>query len=178
MRLARLRSRRRGKPSRRFRRMFFEPLEPRQLLADTGLPASALEIEVTENAAMQHAESTLTALRGLKRLGVHIAIDDFGTGYSSLSYLRNFPIDTVKIDRAFVRDLGIHPNARTLIAGIIALARSLELAVVAEGVETEAQRAVLAEEGCSLLQGYLLGMPLPAAECTALVAAGQQPDGA
>jgi diguanylate cyclase (GGDEF)-like protein len=134
------------------------------VLADTGLPATALEIEVTESAAMEHAETTLTVLRGLKRLGVRLALDDFGTGYSSLSYLRSFPIDTIKIDRAFVRDLGHQPNARTLIAGIIALARSLDLAVVAEGVESEDQRAILAEEGCSLMQGYLVGRPLPADE--------------
>lgn len=139
------------------------------VLSDTGLPASALEIEVTESAAMQHAEGTLAALTGLKRLGIHVAIDDFGTGYSSLSYLRTFPIDAIKIDRAFVRDLGEHENARTLIAGIIALARSLDLDVVAEGVETEAQRAILAAEGCGYLQGFLLGMPLPIEDCLALL---------
>ncbi|MBI1723782.1 MAG: EAL domain-containing protein [Gemmatimonadetes bacterium] len=141
------------------------------VLADTGLPASALELEITESAAMQHAEGTLDILRGLKRLGVHISIDDFGTGYSSLSYLRTFPIDTIKIDRAFVRDLGVQENARTLIAGIIALASSMRLAVVAEGVETEVQRAILSAEGCGLLQGYLVGVPLPAAECVALMEA-------
>ncbi|HWO88731.1 MAG TPA: bifunctional diguanylate cyclase/phosphodiesterase [Gemmatimonadales bacterium] len=142
------------------------------VLGDTGLPASALEIEVTESAAMQHAEGTLATLRGLRRLGVHVAIDDFGTGYSSLSYLRTFPIDAIKVDRAFVRDLGQDENARTLIAGIIALARSLELDVVAEGVETETQRAILSAEGCGYLQGFLVGAPMPASALMELVDSG------
>jgi diguanylate cyclase (GGDEF)-like protein len=133
------------------------------VLADTGLPASALELEITETAAMEDAESTLNTLRHLKQLGVHIAIDDFGTGYSSLSYLRTFPIDTIKIDRAFVRDLGVHPNATALIAGITALARSLELNVVAEGVEDERQREILHAHGCHFVQGYLMGRPGPVA---------------
>ncbi|MDB4950670.1 MAG: diguanylate cyclase/phosphodiesterase with sensor, partial [Gemmatimonadetes bacterium] len=129
------------------------------VLADTGLPAAALELEITETAAMEDAESTLNTLRQLKALGVHIAIDDFGTGYSSLSYLRTFPIDTIKIDRAFVRDLGVHKNATALIAGITALARSLELSVVAEGVEDERQREILHAHGCQFVQGYLMGRP-------------------
>jgi diguanylate cyclase (GGDEF)-like protein len=141
------------------------------VLGDTGLPASALEIEITESTAMGDAEATLAVLRQLKASGVRLAIDDYGTGSSSLSSLRTFPIDTLKIDRAFVRDLGREPTAPALIAGIVALAKSLGLEVVAEGIETEEQRAIVQAEGCQLLQGFLLGMPMPAAECAALVAA-------
>ncbi|HET6764303.1 MAG TPA: EAL domain-containing protein [Longimicrobiaceae bacterium] len=148
------------------------------VLSDTGLPASALELEITESAAMEHAESTLRTLRELKELGVHIAIDDFGTGYSSLSYLRTFPIDTIKIDRAFVRDLGVHPNATALIAGITALARSLGLSVVAEGLETEKQRDILQAQRCEYVQGYFFGRPMAPAACLTWLAAhrGRQSD--
>lgn len=145
------------------------------VLGDTGLPASALELEITESTAMGDAEATLVVMRQLKAAGVRLAIDDFGTGYSSLSYLRTFPIDTLKIDRAFVRDLGREPTAPALIAGIVALSRSLGLEVVAEGIETEEQRAIVEAEGCRLLQGYLLGRPLPASECTALMTAPLAP---
>ena len=138
------------------------------VLADTGFPASALELEITESAAMEDAEETLMLLRELKRSGLHLAIDDFGTGFSSLSYLRTFPIDTIKIDRAFVRDLGVQQNAVALIAGIVALGHSLGLSVVAEGVETEEQREILREQRCPLLQGFLVGRPMPAAACAEL----------
>jgi diguanylate cyclase (GGDEF)-like protein len=143
------------------------------VLADTGLPGSALELEITESAAMEDAESTLNTLRSLKQLGVHLAIDDFGTGYSSLSYLRTFPIDTIKIDRAFVRDLGVHPNATALIAGITALARSLGLSVVAEGLETEKQRDILQAQQCDFVQGFLYGRPMDASACAAWLSAHQ-----
>jgi diguanylate cyclase (GGDEF)-like protein len=139
------------------------------VLGDTGLPASALELEITESAAMDHAESTLRALRALKRIGVRLAIDDFGTGYSSLSYLRTFPIDTLKIDRSFVSDLGVYENATTLVAGIAALGQSLGLAVVAEGVETAEQKAILTAHGCTIVQGHLLGMPQAIDRCLELL---------
>ncbi len=116
-------------------------------------------------------EAVVDILRALRTLGVRIAIDDFGTGYSSLSYLRRLPADVVKIDRSFVQDLGSGGRSTTLVASIIKLARSLHLEVVAEGVETEEQHAVLGRPACSHAQGYLFGRPAPA------VAQGPAPSG-
>jgi diguanylate cyclase (GGDEF)-like protein len=135
------------------------------VLAETGLPPSALELEITETLAMQNAEATLAVLRGLKDLGVRIAIDDFGTGYSSLSYLTNFPIDTLKVDRSFVHNLGRGKGGEEVAAAVIALALSLEIAVVAEGVESDEQWRWLLGLGCEKFQGYLFSPPLPGAEC-------------
>jgi len=129
----------------------------------SGLPAEALELEITETAAMRDAEATLAVLGELKQLGVRLAIDDFGTGYSSLSYLRRFPVDALKIDQSFVRNLDTDPNALAIVQGILALARSLRLLVIAEGIETRAQLSRLEELGCDLLQGFAIGRPLPAA---------------
>jgi diguanylate cyclase (GGDEF)-like protein len=141
----------------------------RQVLDESGLPPSCLELEITETLAMQHAEASLGVLRDLKDLGVRIVIDDFGNGYSSLSYLRNFPIDALKIDRAFVQELGELTGGAEIPSAIIALAHSLDIRVVAEGVENEGQWRVLAKLGCDEIQGYLLSPPLPAGECRALV---------
>ncbi len=135
------------------------------VLAETGLPPSALELEITETLAMQNAEATLAVLRGLKDLGVRIAIDDFGTGYSSLSYLTTFPIDTLKVDRSFVHTLGHGRGGEEVAAAVIALALSLEIAVVAEGVESDEQWRWLLGLGCERFQGYLFSQPLPGAEC-------------
>ncbi|HEV2845826.1 MAG TPA: EAL domain-containing protein [Thermoanaerobaculia bacterium] len=135
------------------------------VLAETGLPPSALELEITETLAMQNAEATLAVLRGLKDLGVRIAIDDFGTGDSSLSYLTNFPIDTLKVDRSFVHNLGRGKGGEEVAAAVIALALSLEIAVVAEGVESDEQWRWLLGLGCEKFQGYLFSPPLPGAEC-------------
>ena len=131
-------------------------------LDKSGLPAEALELEITETAAMRDAEATLAVLGELKQLGVRLAIDDFGTGYSSLSYLRRFPVDALKIDQSFVKSLDTDPNALAIVQGILALARSLRLLVVAEGIETRAQLSRLEELGCDLLQGFAIGRPLPA----------------
>ncbi|TFV78170.1 bifunctional diguanylate cyclase/phosphodiesterase [Blastococcus sp. CT_GayMR19] len=151
-------------------------LSPRQLadddvvqavadaLAASGLPARQLTLEVTEGVLMSDVEQVVDQLRALRTLGVRIAIDDFGTGYSSLSYLRRLPADIVKIDRSFVQELGTGGPSTTLVASIIELARSLHLDVVAEGVETQEQHAVLEELSCSHAQGYLFGRPRPAAE--------------
>jgi diguanylate cyclase (GGDEF)-like protein len=135
----------------------------RAALADSGLPAGQLTLEVTEGVLIHDVEAVVDVLRALRGLGVRIAIDDFGTGYSSLSYLRRLPADVVKIDRSFVQDLGSGGRSTTLVASIIELARSLELEVVAEGVETEEQHAVLGRLACSHAQGYLFGRPRPAA---------------
>jgi diguanylate cyclase len=151
-------------------------LSPRQLadddvpaavqaaLAASGLPARQLTLEVTEGVLVRDVDQVIAQLRALRALGVRIAIDDFGTGYSSLSYLRRLPADIVKIDRSFVQDLDSGGRSTTLVASIIELARSLHLDVVAEGVETAEQHAVLTGLACSHAQGYLFGRPLPAAD--------------
>ena len=131
-------------------------------LAETGLPARLLQLEITETTAMQHTDATLATLKRLKDLGVSIAIDDFGTGYSSLSYLKRFPVDKLKVDRSFTDDLPGDADQCAVVSAIVALAHALELQVIAEGVEDEAQRAFLQACGCEFIQGYLTGRPLDA----------------
>ena len=128
-------------------------------LAESGLAPHLLELEITESTAMQHTDATLATLEKLKRLGVSISIDDFGTGYSSLAYLRRFPVDKLKIDRSFVAVAPADKEQAAIISAIVALAHALQIEVVAEGVETEAQREFLARCGCDYLQGYLIGRP-------------------
>ena len=140
-----------------------------RVLRQTGLSPQSLELEITETLAMQRAEVTLSVLERLKTLGVRVSIDDFGVGYSSLSYLRTFPIDTVKIDRSFVRDLTVDPSDAAIAAAVIAMAHSLNLEVVAEGVEGEEQLRFLEAHGCDRIQGYLLSPPKPAEECLARI---------
>jgi diguanylate cyclase (GGDEF)-like protein len=140
-----------------------------RVLRQTGLSPQSLELEITETLAMQRAEVTLSVLERLKTLGVRVSIDDFGVGYSSLSYLRTFPIDTVKIDRSFVRDLTVDPSDAAIAAAVIAMAHSLNLEVVAEGVEGEEQLRFLEDHGCDRIQGYLLSPPKPAEECLARI---------
>ncbi|MGY1631637.1 putative bifunctional diguanylate cyclase/phosphodiesterase [Geodermatophilus sp. SYSU D01186] len=134
----------------------------RAALAASGLPARQLTLEVTEGVLVRDVDQVVGQLLALRTLGVRIAIDDFGTGYSSLSYLRRLPADIVKIDRSFVQELGTGNRSTTLVASIIELARSLHLDVVAEGVETPEQQAVLGRLACSHAQGYLFGRPAPA----------------
>jgi EAL domain-containing protein (putative c-di-GMP-specific phosphodiesterase class I) len=143
-------------------------------LATTGCDPALIELEITENVLLQHTVTTLDALEALGALGVRMAIDDFGTGYSSLSYLRRYAIDTLKIDRSFVHDVPGDADDSALASAIIVLAQSLKLNVIAEGVETEAQREFLQERGCRIMQGYLFSRPLPADELGALL--GKQPD--
>jgi EAL domain-containing protein (putative c-di-GMP-specific phosphodiesterase class I) len=131
-------------------------------LRETGLPARLLELEITESTAMQHTDVTLGTLNKLKQLGVSIAIDDFGTGYSSLSYLKRFPVDKLKIDRAFTAELPGDEDQCAIVSAIVALAHALEIQVVAEGVENQAQRAFLVNCGCDFIQGYLMGKPVDA----------------
>ena len=133
-------------------------------LGESGLEAEYLELEITEGTAMQNAELSLTIMKRLKEMGVRLSIDDFGTGYSSLSYLKRFPIDTVKIDQNFVRDVAEDSSDGAIISAVISMARALKLRVVAEGVETEEQRAFLERERCAEIQGFLYSRPLPAEE--------------
>jgi diguanylate cyclase (GGDEF)-like protein/PAS domain S-box-containing protein len=134
----------------------------RRALEEQGLPAAQLELEITESMAMQNAEWTADVLRTLRKMGVRIAVDDFGTGQSSLSYLRQFPFNTVKIDRAFVRDLTVDPVDEAIVKAVIGLAHSLGLTVVAEGVETHDQLAFLRHAQCEEVQGHLFSKALPA----------------
>jgi len=137
----------------------------RQILRETGLPPAWLKLELTESTLMGDPEAALVSMRRLKALGVSLAIDDFGTGYSSLAYLQRFPVDVLKIDRSFVRDLPREASdSRELVRAIMALARSLRLGVVAEGVETREQLELLAELGCEAVQGYYFSPPLPEAQ--------------
>ncbi len=138
--------------------------EVRAALRASGLVPSSLVLEVTESVMMQDTELTLSRLHELKELGVQLAIDDFGTGYSSLAYLQRFPIDIMKIDRAFVDGVARSPGDLELVRSILSLADSLGLYTVAEGIEDEAQRAALLRLGCQLGQGYLFARPLEAAE--------------
>jgi EAL domain-containing protein (putative c-di-GMP-specific phosphodiesterase class I) len=122
---------------------------------------------------MQDTETVINTLNEFKTLGVRFSIDDFGTGYSSLSYLKRFPIDTLKIDRSFVRDLVINPEDQAIINAIIALAHSLNLRVIAEGVETEQQLSFLHKQGSDGMQGFLFSPPIPAKSLTKLLKEGK-----
>ena len=144
----------------------------RRTLRDTGFDPHALELEITETAAMMDARHTAQILGALRTMGVRVAIDDFGTGYSSLSHLVRLKISTVKIDRSFVRDLPAVPEHAAVAAAVIALGHRLGLTVVAEGVETAEERRALRDEGCDAMQGFLYSRPLPAAECGELLTAG------
>lgn len=142
----------------------------RKALAETGFPAAQLQIELTESILMRDAESSLSTLRELRSMGIRIAVDDFGTGYSSLSYLRRFPLNALKVDQTFVRDMEADSDDASIVAAIIRLAHGLRLSVTAEGVETHAQLAMLREYGCNDVQGYLFSRPLAAPEFAKFIA--------
>jgi diguanylate cyclase (GGDEF)-like protein/PAS domain S-box-containing protein len=131
-------------------------------LEETGLEPDKLDLEITESCAMQNAEHSINTLWGLKKQGVRISMDDFGTGYSSLNYLKRFPIDRIKLDQSFVRDLPGDKDDAAIAMAVIAMGRSLELVVIAEGVETQEQLAFLKGHECDQLQGFLFSRPLPA----------------
>ncbi len=131
-------------------------------LQETGIAADLLELELTEGSLMENTGRTIACMRGLKKRGVQISIDDFGTGYSSLAYLRRFPIDKLKIDIAFIRDITRNPDDAAIALAIIRMAHSLKLEVIAEGVETAAQLAYLRRHHCDMIQGYYFSPPVPA----------------
>jgi diguanylate cyclase (GGDEF)-like protein len=156
-------------------RQFMEPGLVSQVqgaLRESGLDAGLLEIEITESLAMEKAEATVRTLERLKALGVKISIDDFGTGYSSLAYLPQFPIDTLKIDRSFISPIE-RPGDAAIVATVVALARTIGVKTVAEGVETQEQLTAVGEEGCDRVQGFLLGHPLPREELEERILGGR-----
>ena len=138
-------------------------------LRDTGLRPPALELDLTEAIVMEDAANFVTRLAALKALGIRLSLDDFGTGYSNLSYLKRFPLDFLKVDRSFVQDVTTNPDDAAIVRAVISLGHSLGLAVVAEGVETEAQVEWLRRERCEQIQGYVFSRPLPAAQFEALL---------
>ena len=143
-------------------------------LQASGLPAHLLELELTESAVMLDPEQTLVLLKEIKRVGVRIALDDFGTGYSSLGYLKRFPVDCLKIDQSFIRDLTVDPDDAAIARMVITLGHSLKQEVVAEGVETRAQLEFLKTQDCDWIQGYIFSPPVPVQEFEAMLREGRQ----
>jgi EAL domain-containing protein (putative c-di-GMP-specific phosphodiesterase class I) len=141
--------------------------EVRAALRDAELPADRLCLEITETLAMRDIEWSIQTLQRLKDIGVRVAIDDFGTGHSSLNYLKRFPIDVVKIDRSFVKDIDTDVVDNAIVTAVVMLAETLQITTVAEGVETEGQLARLRDQGCTLIQGYLFAKPMPPDEASA-----------
>jgi EAL domain-containing protein (putative c-di-GMP-specific phosphodiesterase class I) len=139
-------------------------LDVEHALSESGLPADALELEITENIALGREEGTLSPLQALRAKGIGIAFDDFGTGYASLSYLTRYPLTRIKIDRSFIQKIGKQSAVEdtAIVRSVIVMGRNLGLEVIAEGVETTAQADFLRAEGCHELQGFLFSKPLPA----------------
>ena len=146
----------------------------RAILTETGMDPRFLELELTETFLMEDSIATGTVLQALKDTGAHLALDDFGTGYSSLSYLKRFPIDTLKIDQSFVRDLATDPDDASIVTAVIAMGKSLQKRVVAEGVETREQLAFLQEKDCPLGQGNFFSPPVAAAELVQFLGGGER----
>jgi EAL domain-containing protein (putative c-di-GMP-specific phosphodiesterase class I) len=146
-----------------------------RVLHETGCHATCLELEITESIIMENPELAAETLQKLSDMGVHLSIDDFGTGYSSLSYLKRFPINTLKIDKSFVRDITTDSDDAAIAKAVIALAHSMKLKVIAEGVETAEQLDFLREQQCDQIQGYYLSRPVMAAQMEELLVAARSP---
>ena len=149
------------------------PQKIERALIATGVHPRLLELELTEGILMKDTQASRQMLERLKSMGLRIALDDFGTGYSSLSYLQRFPIDTLKIDRSFLKDIAKNPQSGAIVSAIIAMSHSLNLEVVAEGVETEDQARYLIEHGCDSIQGYYFSRPLPSKVISGLLPRGK-----
>ena len=149
-----------------------------RIVSQSGIDPGLLEFELTESMLMNDPEAAVRTLQRMKTWGVRLSVDDFGTGYSSLAYLKRFPLDALKIDRAFIRDITTDPDDAAITLAIIGLAHSMKLTVVAEGVETEAQLAYLRARGCDEMQGYYFARPMPPAECARALAEGWRLGGA
>jgi diguanylate cyclase (GGDEF)-like protein/PAS domain S-box-containing protein len=150
------------------------PLLVARILGDTGLDPRRLDLELTESMLLEQTDEVVRDLQQLRGLGVGISIDDFGTRYSSLTYVKHFPIDRLKIDQSFVRDLGSNPHDAAIVRAVISLGHSLELEVIAEGVESAEQVSLLHAEGCDEVQGYFFGKPMPSSEFVARAASEQK----
>jgi len=146
-----------------------------QALREHGIGADLVEIEVTESSVMTNTEDVVCTLERLEAMGLRIAVDDFGTGYSSLTYLKRFPIRALKIDRSFVRDIITDRDDDAITHAVISMAHSLELSVIAEGVETQEQLARLVQYGCDEVQGFLFSKPLPPEDCRGILIEGLAP---
>jgi EAL domain-containing protein (putative c-di-GMP-specific phosphodiesterase class I) len=147
-----------------------------RVMKDTGLDPAYLELEVTESVLMEDAEQTVDTLHTLTKIGVRMSIDDFGTGHSSLAYLKRLPVHRLKIDQAFIRNVTSDRNDAAITQAVIALAKKMGLKVIAEGVETEQQRALLARYGCKEIQGYLIARPSSASDLTPFLTKHLQPN--
>ena len=147
----------------------------RTVLRESGLPPQLLELELTESMIMHNAERAVRVLTDIKALGIRLAIDDFGTGYSSLAQLKRFPVDTLKVDRSFIRDLPLDAGDRAIAEAIIAMGKTLSLTIVAEGVETPEQRAFLREKACDEMQGFYFSTPVPAEQFATLLREQRRP---
>jgi EAL domain-containing protein (putative c-di-GMP-specific phosphodiesterase class I) len=143
------------------------------ILAQTGLAPHLLELEITESTLIQDTQASIATLNALTQLGIRISIDDFGTGYSSLSYLKSFPINAIKIDQSFVRDIHTDPDDAAIVSAIIAMAKSLGMETIAEGVETSEQLAFLQLRECDTMQGYLFSKPVSASALKQLLQSGR-----
>jgi EAL domain-containing protein (putative c-di-GMP-specific phosphodiesterase class I) len=138
--------------------------EVQSILVETGINPRRLKLELTESVMVQHVEDAIAKMSVLQAQGIKFSLDDFGTGYSSLSYLKRLPLQQLKIDQSFVRDIHNDPNDAAIVKTILALAHSMELSVVAEGVETLEQEEFLIAAGCRYMQGYLYGRPVPVSQ--------------
>jgi CheY-like chemotaxis protein len=145
------------------------PQTVRRILDETGLDPKLLQLELTESASMDAPEKSFEILRQLKDMGIGLAIDDFGTGYSNLNYLKRFPVDKLKLDQSFVRDIVSDPDDLAIARAVIAMAHGLRLTVIAEGVEDGGQLALLAEHGCDEIQGYLFSRPVEPEACARML---------